>query len=971
MSTQTISTQEEPKFYNVKILRIYTEYLKDKLKWSQREVDALFQSCNTDSSILDYDDNWFDQTLANDFHHRVAEQTGDPDIAYKVGMYTVSDSAKGIAGRLLSGFLTPQIAYKNIGRIARMYTKGSEYATLNVSKKSALIQVKAVRNCREEPYQCRNRMGMLEAVPMILQLPNAVIEHPICQHEGGENCEYHVSWIEPVGRYSLVIALATFLAAYLVGLQSTDLTTSILLGIGLAGIAYTILKLNADKRLRTALNDHIEAMRISIQTIERRNKEANLVNDISRITNRVRPMQELCNVVSQVIHEKMGYDRVSIFTVEEKPHNLKLRSFEGFDRSLIPTLLHAEFNLKSTNTEDFLVKAVNRKTPIFVRNAEEQLKNLSKRSRTFVKSLGVKSFIASPIVFEDKTFGVIAVDYKSDKYLTNNDLDLLSAISKQIAIAFANAMAYEKLKVINETLEQKVANRTAELVAARDMAIQANKSKSNFLAHVSHELRTPLQGILGYNDLMLDANASKDYRQINDNAQRVKTASTHLCNIVEGLLDFASIEADKVQFNETVFNVNSLVNEVTSTLQPLFANNQNNFTSNIASDVGYISSDYMKLKQILINLLSNANKFTRNGNVRLDISVNTLNSKSCLKIIVSDTGIGINQANLDKVFDAFVQISYGQKKQYQGTGLGLAIVKQFTKLLGGEVYVSSEENKGATFCLTIPYHPRNERDLQSSTPEPGALFTRKLSVLLADDDEMLRVLFTRFLENSGHKVETFAKGKEALHQLRQHRYDAVILDLHMPDMTGLEIIRDLDGSPNANTPIFILTADATRDIRDQTLELGATILHKPISQEQLLNRLYMVIAGDSNGSMNPTPAHRTAYGTNELLDTGMLSVLQPNDKDGTFTTNLIKIYIAQSQSLIEQFKAALSQGDLDTVWQRLHKLDGSSSSMGAFAMAKTVQHISQRVRDNKYELNTLFDEIDSVFLATCEALRTL
>jgi len=526
-------------------------------------------------------------------------------------------------------------------------------------------------------------------------------------------------------------------------------------------------------------------------------------------------------------------------------------------------------------------------------------------------------------------------------------------------------LEYESARAISA--ERKASNARADAIAAE----QANKSKSNFLAHVSHELRTPLQGILGYNDLMLDANASKDYRQINDNAQRVKTASTHLCNIVEGLLDFASIEADKVQFNETVFNVNSLVNEVTSTLQPLFANNQNNFTSNIASDVGYISSDYMKLKQILINLLSNANKFTRNGNVRLDISVNTLNSKSCLKIIVSDTGIGINQANLDKVFDAFVQISYGQKKQYQGTGLGLAIVKQFTKLLGGEVYVSSEENKGATFCLTIPYHPRNERDLQSSTPEPGALFTRKLSVLLADDDEMLRVLFTRFLENSGHKVETFAKGKEALHQLRQHRYDAVILDLHMPDMTGLEIIRDLDGSPNANTPIFILTADATRDIRDQTLELGATILHKPISQEQLLNRLYMVIAGDSNGSMNPTPAHRTAYGTNELLDTGMLSVLQPNDKDGTFTTNLIKIYIAQSQSLIEQFKAALSQGDLDTVWQRLHKLDGSSSSMGAFAMAKTVQHISQRVRDNKYELNTLFDEIDSVFLATCEALRTL
>ena len=710
MSTQTISTQEEPKFYNVKILRIYTEYLKDKLKWSQREVDALFQSCNTDSSILDYDDNWFDQTLANDFHHRVAEQTGDPDIAYKVGMYTVSDSAKGIAGRLLSGFLTPQIAYKNIGRIARMYTKGSEYATLNVSKKSALIQVKAVRNCREEPYQCRNRMGMLEAVPMIFQLPNAVIEHPICQHEGGENCEYHVSWIEPVGRYSLVIALATFLAAYLVGLQSTDLTTSILLGIGLAGIAYTILKLNADKRLRTALNDHIEAMRISIQTIERRNKEANLVNDISRITNRVRPMQELCNVVSQVIHEKMGYDRVSIFTVEEKAHKLKVRSFEGFDKALIPTLIQAEFNLKSSNTDGFLVNAVNRKTPILVRNVKEQSKYLSKRSQAFVNSLGVKSFIASPIVFENKTFGVIAVDYKSDKYLTNNDLELLSTISKQIAVVFANALAYEKLKVVNETLEQKVADRTAELVAARDIAIQANQAKSRFLAGMSHELRSPLNAIIGYAELLQEEANDERMESFVKDLEKISTGGHHLLALINNVLDLAKIEAGKMELLLERFSADDLVEELKAMVEPLARKNNNQFIVDKVEELGEMTGDSTKLRQIIVNLISNACKFTDKGNVKLSVKKIIRGSEEYFVFEVSDTGIGMSPAQLDKLFNEYTQADTTTSKNYGGTGLGLSIAKKLCEMMNGSITVSSKEGKGTKFCVTIP------KNVQSAPP---------------------------------------------------------------------------------------------------------------------------------------------------------------------------------------------------------------------------------------------------------------
>jgi len=531
---------------------------------------------------------------------------------------------------------------------------------------------------------------------MIFQLPNAVIEHPVCLHTGGEYCEYHIKWIEPAGRLNTLIALIVFLISYLTVLNHAGVLISLVFSSGITGILYTLLKLSSDRRLRRALNDNIEAMRISIETIERRNREVNLVNYINEFTNRIRPTQDLCNILSDVIHEKMGYDRVSIFTVDEEKQVLKVSAYAGFEKSLESSLVNAEFNLRSGNNDGLLINVVKRKTPLYVRNVDEQMVKLSARSQEFVKSLGVKSFIAVPIVFENKVFGIIAVDdYLSDKYLSSNDLELLNSVAKQIAVAFSNSDTYEKLQAINETLEQKVADRTVELVQARDMAIHANQAKSQFLAGMSHELRTPLNAIIGYAQLLEedleDEGVLKDLR-------RISTAGEHLLSLINNVLDISKIEAGKMEIVYEPFNLDQMMEDIKAMARPLAKKNNNELIVDIPDVLGEMTADATKLRQILVNLISNACKFTQNGTVSLKVC----SEDEQVLFEVSDTGIGMNKDAVDRLFNEYEQATAATSKTFGGTGLGLSIAKKLCDMMKGNIRVTSSPGKGSTFTLVLP-----------------------------------------------------------------------------------------------------------------------------------------------------------------------------------------------------------------------------------------------------------------------------
>lgn len=692
-----------PDFYNVKILKIYVAYLRDELGWTETEIEHLFEQCDVDISLLDYDNNWFNQELADRFYERLCNLTGDADIAYKVGKYVSHHTAKGIAGRVMVGLLSPASVYKNISKISEEYTKGASMTTLEINHNRALIRSEPSKTCNEKPYQCRNRTGILESIPSLFNLPNATIVEHKCIHRGETYCEYEVSWIDQAYRKTPYIAVVIFLILFPVTYtQSGSLLFSLLLAFGVSGTIYTIYNRISNLSLTRALKEQIDALRISHDTLERRDKESGVVFEINMYINRMMTIESLCRAVTQTIHEKMGYDRVTIFLLDKNSVTLKPASYVGFDEHDAAILKESCFHVRQDNKDGLLVNAVNTGNSIIVRDIDKVMGKLSARTQLFVKEIRVKSFVAVPIKFEDTIYGVITIDNLSQyNLLTENDKQLLEGVSKPIGVSFSNAISFEKLQNSKSQLEELVNERTQELVEARDDAVHANNAKSQFLANMSHELRTPLNAIMGFSQLINFEAKSYHYDQIREDSEKVIKSAKHLLSLISDLLDLSKIEAGKMDLHIDSIRITDMLNEIKDIALELAKPNRNDMYFQVEENLPIIQSDEKKLKQILLNLIGNACKFTADGKITVMVSV-ARDGNSSILFEVADTGIGISEEKKARIFKEFMQAESTTSNKYGGTGLGLSLCKKFTEMMGGEITLESIENIGTIFHVAVP-----------------------------------------------------------------------------------------------------------------------------------------------------------------------------------------------------------------------------------------------------------------------------
>ena len=698
-------------FYNVKILKIYIAYLKNELGWDDVQIEPLFDLCDTDVGILTYDDNWFGQDVADCFHAHISDLTGDPDVAYKVGHYATHQSAKGIAGRVATGFLSPTVAYRNIGRISSEYSRGANLTIESTSQNHAVLKAVPLPECHEKPYQCRNRIGMLESIPTLFNLPNAVIEHPKCIHKGDAYCEYNILWIEQPFKFIPYLSVTIFIFI-LIGLFSytSSFILSLLLSLGITGAVYSILDRLSNQRLNQALNEQIEALRISHDTLERRHQESSLVSEINLIVNRMLPIHQLCEVVTEAIHDKMGYDRVTIFLYDQTTNTLRPSAYTGFNQSDAAILAETEFRNHPGNTDGFLVAVMNTGKSIFVRDVDKSLSRMSERSQSFIKHLNVKSFTAVPIKFENRIFGVLAVDNLSQsKLLTDNDRELLASVAMPIGVSFSNAESYEKLNNAKTLLEELVSERTKELAAARDEAIRANSAKSLFLANMSHELRTPLNAIMGFSQLIHHDAQENNLDQIATDSQKVINSAKHLLSLISDLLDMSKIEAGKMDLHIETVNIPEMIETIKQISEELAKGNRNSIQFTLDTSVKTMLADEKKLKQILLNLISNACKFTKDGQIALSVRRKS-DKEGYVLFEVRDTGIGIPKDKFHRLFNDFSQVDSSTSKKYGGTGLGLSLSKRFCEIMGGSIEVESSEGVGTTFRVFIPQNVISETE---------------------------------------------------------------------------------------------------------------------------------------------------------------------------------------------------------------------------------------------------------------------
>lgn len=376
-----------------------------------------------------------------------------------------------------------------------------------------------------------------------------------------------------------------------------------------------------------------------------------------------------------------------------------------------------------------------------------------------------------------------------------------------------------------------------QLTKAKEAAEAANHAKSAFLANMSHELRTPLNAIIGYSEMLQEDVVDFGYDEIAPDLRKIQSAGSHLLDLINNILDLSKIEAGRMELYVEPFSVESLIQDVQDAVQMLVEKNNNTLDVQIADDVGIMNGDMTKVRQTIINLISNAAKFTEQGSVVLSAYREVSDGKDWLRFSVSDTGIGMTTDQLQEVFKEFSQADVSTTRKYGGTGLGLTISRRFCQLMGGDINVESAVGVGTTFTVVLPVSLTDTDDefkevkyknhaKQSGTQKSNAL------VLVIDDDANVRDLIARSLQRDGFTVEVAEHGQQGLEMARLILPDIITLDVMMDGMDGWQVLNEIKSSPELlNIPVIMLTMV---DDKNHGFALGASdYLTKPVDRGKL------------------------------------------------------------------------------------------------------------------------------------------
>lgn len=579
------------------------------------------------------------------------------------------------------------------------------------------------------------------------------------------------------------------------------------------------------------------------EQIQRQLKHLNALRNIDVAIITSFELNDSLDVVLEQVLSQLSVDAASILLFNSQTQMLEYAASRGVLSSAIQ---HAKLELG----EGYAGQAILERKMIRVQGlmaaGGEFAKALQLANENFVEYFG------TPLIVKGEVIGVLEIYHRAALEPSPEWLDFLEILAGQAAIAIDNAQLFESLQRSNAELEQRVAQRTAELNQTNIELEHANRAKDEFLANMSHELRTPLNSILGLSETLLEQSRDplKEHQQ--RYIQTIASSGQHLLDLINDILDLSKIEAGKFDYFPQAISVDEICRSSFAFVKSQAVKKSISLAYIQDFSVEKIFADPRRLKQILVNLLTNAVKFTpEKGEVILKVKAEL--EKDLIQFVVIDTGIGIASEGLHKLFQPFVQVDSSLNRQQEGTGLGLALVQRLADLHGGSVQVESEAGKGSSFTVNLPCRQVEIAKLepqplqtsatvseQTSNTDHGAEELEWRGVILLAEDNAANILTTAdYLETYDYQVIVAHDGVEAIQKAEEIHPDLILMDIQMPVMDGMEAIQRLrSDSRFASTPIIALTALAMPGDRERCIAAGANeYISKPASLKALLNTI--------------------------------------------------------------------------------------------------------------------------------------
>ncbi|MBB5348949.1 response regulator [Desulfoprunum benzoelyticum] len=841
---------ENKPLYGSRGISVYLKLIKQK--YSHVNIVELLKYAEMELYQIEDKGHFFSQRQINRFYEKLVELTGNRKIAREAGRFASSPELESLLGRSVISLISPVKYYEILGKYARAITRSSKYEAKILSSNKAEIIVTPYPGTKEEPFQCENRIGYWEATSTWFKLKPPQISHPECIFKGGKACRYIVSWPKSpvtilktlrnvtVGLFFLLCAV--FLSfAFLNNSAHFTYSTFIFLYAG-AITSILLINLFLNKAETRNLMETIILLRDSsdelTEQIDINYENSMLINEIGQALARQSEIEALFTEIINVLHRRLDYDRILIMLATPDRTRLNYKAGFGYQEDQEKILNKLSFHLDNPGSKGIFYVSFRDRIPILLNDIHEIKDDLSKRSLEFALKMGVKSMICCPIIYEEESLGILAVDnIISKRPLVQRDMNLLMGVALQIGSRLQNIKLESQIR-----------------------QIQKMEAVGNLAGGIAHDFNNILTTILGYSQMINLKLNSED--PIFKMAESIHHAGLKASGLTKQLLIFSRKQAMETK----VTNLNIIVEDMSKMLTRLIGEDIQIKTF-LSNKIGSIMADASQVGQILMNLVVNArDAMPHGGSLIIETSDVFIDSKYAQRgkflkegyysmLSVTDSGEGIDPESRDKIFEPF----YTTKEVGKGTGLGLAIVYGIVKQHNGHIDLYSELNHGTCFKI---YFPIVKQEIEATTIEESLeLAHGNETILVVDDDDSIRKMIVDTLQPLGYTTLAASCATEALElsKLSKNKIDLILSDVIMPGMNGPQLVEAIkEDQPDIH--VILISGYTDNAITHLgALQNNYTLLNKPLMPTSIAMNIRNVL-DKKNSNLAETAIEKIDHG---------------------------------------------------------------------------------------------------------------